>query len=89
MTERYTVEFAESAKDDLKRLDRQTANRLLKKLDWLAEQAASYPHRALSGNWSSFYRLRVGDYRIIYSLDQGILLIIVIQVGHRREVYDE
>ena len=89
MTERYTIELTESAADDLQRLDRQMANRLLKKIEWLAENAATYPHHALAGNWGGYYRLRVGYYRIIYSLDQGVLLILVIQIDHRREVYDE
>ena len=34
------------------------------------------------------YRLRVGDYRIIYTIDDGVLLIVVITLGHRRDVYE-
>jgi mRNA interferase RelE/StbE len=33
------------------------------------------------------YRLRVGDYRIIYTIDNGVLLVVVVMIGHRRDVY--
>jgi mRNA interferase RelE/StbE len=88
MSERYSLEFTESARDDLKRIDRTTARRILKKLEWLAENAAGLEHIALRGEWGGHFKLRVGDYRVIYRLDHGVLLIVVIQIGHRREVYD-
>jgi mRNA interferase RelE/StbE len=44
---------------------------------------ASRPLRGRPG-----YRLRVGDYRIIYTIDDGVLLIVVIAIGHRRDVYE-
>jgi len=43
--------------------------------------------RALSGKWKGLRRLRVGNYRVIYGFDGQELLISVIRVGHRREVY--
>ena len=39
------------------------------------------------GGSDDFYRIRVGDYRIIYQVDQGVLTILVLTIGHRREVY--
>lgn len=41
----------------------------------------------LTANWSGFYKLRVGDYRVIYEFDLELQVIIIIRVGHRREIY--
>ncbi len=61
--------------------------RILKKIEWLRvnfEKVSSLP---LTGQWSSFYKLRVGDYRVIYEFDIENQLIFVARVGHRREIY--
>jgi mRNA interferase RelE/StbE len=54
------------------------------------EQLAADPY-AMSGvkrlQGSSAYRLRVGDYRVVYGLDDGQLVVVVVRVAHRREVY--
>lgn len=42
----------------------------------------------LTREWSGFYKLRVGDYRVIYEFDRESRIIIIIRVGHRSEVYD-
>lgn len=89
MAEAYRLEFSRDAQANLDRLETHIGRRILKKLDWLAANAAGYHHYALSGPWSGHYRLRVGDYRIIYTVDHNGLLIVVVEVGHRRDVYDE
>jgi mRNA interferase RelE/StbE len=70
-------------------LDRAIAQRIVKRLRWLAASADVYAHRALTGPWHGFFRFRVGDYRVIYSLDHEMRLITVIVIGHRSDVYDE
>ena len=50
--------------------------------------AAVVAHTPLSGDWSGFYQLRVGDYRAIYRLDHDRHLIVAEVIGHRREIYD-
>jgi mRNA-degrading endonuclease RelE of RelBE toxin-antitoxin system len=55
MAERYTLEFTESARDDLKRIDRTTVRRILKKLEWLACNAARLEHIALRGEWGGYF----------------------------------
>jgi mRNA interferase RelE/StbE len=54
-----------------------------------AESLASQPLKGeqLSGEWHGLRRLRVGRYRLVYAFDGGRLLILVVRVGHRREVY--
>jgi mRNA interferase RelE/StbE len=85
----YRLEFSDNAFTALKKLDKSVAKRILKKLTWLAENADTIQHVALTGKWSDYFKLRIGDYRAIYSLDQSGCLIIAVIIGLRREVYDE
>jgi mRNA interferase RelE/StbE len=89
MSEPYALQFTDKALDSLKRLDKTIAQRILKKLEWLADNAATIVHVALTGDWSGFYRVRIGDYRVIYRLDHDMRVIIVEVIGHRSEIYDE
>jgi mRNA interferase RelE/StbE len=88
MSDSYTLQFSDRALASLKRLDKTVAQRILDKLEWLAANATTIAHTSLTGDWSGFYRLRVGDYRVIYRLDHDNRLILVEIIGHRREVYD-
>jgi mRNA interferase RelE/StbE len=85
----YALELTLEARDDLRRIDKVTAERIVKKLRWLAAHAAQVKHEALTGQWSGYYRWRIGDYRAIYELDQIGRILIVAVIGHRREIYDE
>jgi mRNA interferase RelE/StbE len=86
-TEPYTSELTDEAKADLERLDKATAQSIVRKLRWLVASVAVMKHYALTGGWSGLYRLRVGDYRIIYDLDHTARRVVVVAIGHRREVY--
>ncbi len=85
----YSLQITLEAKEDLRRLDKKIAERIVKKLRWLAENAVMVNHEALTGGWSGFFRWRIGDYRAIYQLDHNGRILIVALIGHRREVYDE
>jgi mRNA interferase RelE/StbE len=89
MSNPFSLTFSEVAEEDLKRLDKSVAARILKKLEWLAENAETVHHVPVTGEWSGFYRLRVGDYRALYGLDRPARLIAVEAIGHRREIYDQ
>lgn len=86
----WRIEFASAAERELAGLDRQVAKRILAFLEGRVAKSddprrlgAALRGRALGGFW----KYRVGDYRIIASLDDGVMLILVLSVGHRREVY--
>ena len=81
------VRFTAAAEAQLLRLDRTIAQRLLSKLRWLAENADSVPHERLTGEFEGISKLRVGDYRALYTYSQSDQAIHVHFVGHRREVY--
>ena len=83
----YEVEFTRTAEDDLSRLDKTVAQQVLDKLRWLADNAESVRHKALTGQWKSVFSLRVGNHRAIYSYDRAARRIVVHFVRHRSEVY--
>jgi mRNA interferase RelE/StbE len=89
MSKPYVIGFKKAALDSLKGIDRSAAENILKKLLQLARNADNVQHNALTGQWKGYYKLRMGDYRIIYQLEYDERLIIVLALGHRREVYDE
>ncbi len=76
------VEFTEAAQNDLARLDKP-----IKKLRWLAENFEVVTPEALTGQWQGVFKLRVGDYRVLYTSDLEKQKVIVRFVRHRREVY--
>ena len=84
----YEVEFTERAREGLARLDRQTAQRILNKIRWLAENFDAITPEQLTGQWQGMYKLRVGDYRVVYTYETTERrLILVHLIGHRWEVY--
>jgi mRNA interferase RelE/StbE len=89
MSDPYAIGFRQTAANDLKRLDRPTIERILSKLLWLARFVDTVHHEELTGQWTGYYRIRVGDYRIIYQIEHTEQLIIVEAIGHRREIYKD
>lgn len=83
----YKVEFTARAEADLGKLDKQIAQRVLKKLHWLAENFDNVTPEALTAHWQGVYKLRIGDYRVLYTFNKGSQEILVHFVRHRREVY--
>jgi len=86
---RWTIEFDPAAQKELNRLDKTVARRISK---FLYERVGRLddPRKIgerLQGTLSEFWRYRVGDYRIICSLEHERLLILVLRIGHRREIY--
>ena len=83
----YEVEFTSDAEDDLTRLSKPVAQAVLKKLHWLAENFELITPEPLTGQWQGLFKLRVGDYRALYTFSQADQRIKVHLVKHRREVY--
>ena len=85
----YHVEFSKSALKDLKKLDKATAYLIIgwirKKLDGCENPRAF--GKGLTANRSGQWRYRIGDYRIIASIQDEKITIVVINVGHRKDIY--
>jgi mRNA interferase RelE/StbE len=83
----YEPTFHPGVAKDLKSLDKSIRQRVLHKIQWLLEHVEEMRHEPLTARWAGMYRLRVGDYRVVYGIDRGQRTIIVYAVGHRREIY--
>ena len=78
--------FLPDAMAEFVALDSAALRRVAKKIAWLAQNAETTDHIQLSGELSHLFKLRAGDYRILYQLREDAILIHAI--GHRREIYD-
>ncbi len=81
----YRIEFRPAALRELRKIDRSMQPRIQGAIALLAQDPRPPASRPLRGREG--YRLRVGDYRIIYTIDNGVLLIVIVTIGHRRNVY--
>ena len=81
----YRIEFRPAALRELRKVDRTAQPRIQGAIALLAQDPRPPASRQLRGR--DGYRLRVGDYRILYTIDEGVLLIVVVLIGHRRDVY--
>ena len=81
----YKTSLSRSARKEFDPLDRALQTRIIKKLKVLESDPRGADAIKMSGNDS--WRVRVGDYRIIYDILDSQLIVMVIKIGHRREVY--
>jgi mRNA interferase RelE/StbE len=83
---KYSVEFRPAVLKSMKRLPKKDLQRIKKKIDGLAENLPDLATTKMKGN-NPFHRIRTGDYRIVYQIFEDRLLILVVKVGHRKDVY--
>ncbi len=79
------VEWTEDAIEDLSRLDKPIIRRILKKVSWFSRNFDSITPESLSGDFNGAFKLRLGDWRVVYTIENNLILIQA--VGHRREIY--
>lgn len=82
----YRIELRPAARRSLLALPRNAQARIAPALDSLATQPRPPGVTKLRGP-EGFYRIRVGDYRVVYAIEDDVLLVLVVRIGHRREVY--
>jgi len=85
----WTIEYTQTAKKQLRKLDKPMARRIL---DFLDDRVAKQDNprtfgKALTGPLGTLWRYRIGDFRAICEIQDGAARILVLQIGHRREVY--
>ncbi len=82
---RYRVVFRKSVARDLRRIPKQDVRRIFAAIDSLSENPRPPDSERLSGQ--ERYRLRQGVYRIVYEIDDERVMVIVVKIGHRKDVY--
>jgi len=80
----YTIEWKEHALQNIEKLENSIARRIVKKVEELSENLFSKDIKKLKA--SDDFRLRIGDYRVIFSIEQNTTQIL--KVGHRKNIYD-
>jgi mRNA interferase RelE/StbE len=83
----YRVEFTHPAEKDLQRLDKTISQNIANKIEWLSQNTEFIFPISLKGKFKGKYKLRVGDWRIVYSLDHAPRVITVYAIRHRSEIY--
>lgn len=83
----YTIEYSKDALKTLKRIPRNLTKRIEKKLALIAQNPYEKHNNVKPLVGSSYYRLRVGDWRIIYEIQDGKLIILVLKIRPRGEAY--
>jgi mRNA interferase RelE/StbE len=85
----WTIDYTDKAIAQLGKLDRQSANRIMKFLDERLAQLEDprSTGKTLTGPLGGLWRYRIGDYRVICSIEDAILKILVVEAGHRKDIY--
>ena len=83
---RYKIEIKKSAVKELESIPSNDLKRILSKIELLAENPRPIGSLKLSGD--DRYRIRQGNYRILYTIEDEILTIYIVKVGHRKDVYN-
>lgn len=86
MSDRYSVQIPRKVVKVLASLERADQRRIQGAIDLLADNPRPPSCKAMVG-YRDTYRVRVGSYRIVYEIRDGELVVIVVQIGHRRDVY--
>jgi len=81
----YSIEIKRSAAKELAELPKQDRLRVIARIENLAHDPRPSGSEKLSGQ--ERYRVRQGDYRILYEIHDHVLVVMVVRIGHRREVY--
>ena len=83
----HKVFYLDSVQEDLKKLDRPLKKIILDKIEKYLAKDPKKLGKALVGPFKGFWRYRVGDFRIIYRINEKEILILVARIGHRKSIY--
>ena len=83
----YRIRMLEGAARELAGLDKPVGRRIVQRINWLAANLDNIRPQHFTGDLAGFYKLRVGDYRIIYEILHDEEVIVIHEIGHRREIY--
>ena len=81
----YKVIFTKSVEKDFRKIPKLEVSKILNEIAYLAKNPRSSKTKKLKGE--KLYRLRVGNYRVIYDIQDNLMLIFVVKLGHRSDIY--
>lgn len=90
----YKIVITESAAKELKRIPAKMQDRIFEKIQDLAEEPKPHSHKKLKNfdmpgsDQDDYYRIRVGDYRVIYTVENEQITIFIMKIAHRKDVYE-
>lgn len=84
----FKVSYLDSVEEDLKKLDKPTARKILYRIETYLAQDPKELGRPLKGDFQGYWRYRWGNYRVIYKISEREILIIVLRISNRKDVYD-
>ena len=82
----YSVELTRTAEKRLRRTAKRDRNRLVEAIQRLADRPRPHGARKLQG-YDDVHRIRVGQYRVVYEILEDRVIVIVLKVGHRKDIY--
>ena len=82
----YSIEFRPAVLKRLKRFPKRDLVRIKKKIEELGQNLPEPNSTKMKGN-NSFHKIRAGDYRIIYEIHDDRVVILIVKIGHRKDVY--
>jgi mRNA interferase RelE/StbE len=83
----YKLDFSDEGKLSFSSLDKAVAQRILNKLKWLTQNIDSILPLPLKRKYEGLFKLRIGDWRVIYDINHGQKMITIHKAGHRSEIY--
>jgi len=83
----YKVVYLDQVEEDLKKLDKTTAKKILARIETYLAADPKELGKPLKGEFQGYWRYRWGDYRVIYKISEQEILIIVLRISHRKDVY--
>jgi mRNA interferase RelE/StbE len=84
----YSVIFTDEAKKDLRKLDKQCAAQVCDKIQDLVSAGAAHLNIKKIKSKIALFRLRAGDYRVVYHIEHNKIIVYVVAIGHRSDIYD-
>jgi len=83
----YRVHILDAATKELARLNKPVGRRIAERINWLAANLDNIKPFPLTGDLAGLYKLRIGDYRVVYEIIRVERTIIIHKIGHRRDIY--
>jgi mRNA interferase RelE/StbE len=83
----YNIRILDEASRELDRLDKPVGRRIVERINWLSEKLGDIRPEPLKGDLIGLFKLRIGDYRVIYEIIRDEKTIVIHAIGHRREIY--